>query len=125
MTTTATGTPALSFVVLFVADLDASTQYFRDQLGLLYIADQSGEGFRLFAGGEGGIQFGLIPAGEHGPKAGTVQLYFYTTDIEDLRETLRGRGVDAGPIQHPPFGDIFDVPSPHGEPPLTMMQPPR
>ena len=119
MTTTA---PTLSFALLYVADIDATRRYFTEQLGLAHLPDQSGATFHLFAAGAGGIQFGLIPAGESDPPAGTVQLYFYTQDLEGLRATLRDRGVDAGPIQHPPFGDIFDVPAPDGVP-LTMMRP--
>ncbi len=116
-------TPTLSFVLLYVEDFDATCRYLTEQLGLPHRPEQSGPAFRLFAAGEGGIEFGVVPAEESGPQAGTVQLYYYTDNLESLRETLRGRGVDAGPIQHPPFGDIFDVPSPHGEPPLTMMKP--
>lgn len=122
MTTTATA-PTLSFAVLYVDDVDASCRYLAEQLGLPSFADRGGPDFRWFAAGPGGIEFGLIPAGEDTPKAGTVQLYFYTEGLEALREAQRARGVDAGPIQHPPFGDIFAVPSPHGEPPLTMMRP--
>lgn len=122
MTTTTTA-PTLSFALLYVGDLDATQRYFTEQLGFTHLPEQSGEGFHQFAAGAGGIEFGIIPAGANGPKAGTVQLYFYTDDLEALRATLRDRGVDAGPIQHPPFGDIFDVPSPNGEPSMTMMRP--
>jgi catechol 2,3-dioxygenase-like lactoylglutathione lyase family enzyme len=116
--------PTLSFVLVVVDDLDASRRYLQEQLGLTYVPEQSGEGFHQFVSGPGGIDFGLISAREWGKPAGTAQLYFYTDDIERLRATLLERGVAAGPIQQPPFGTIFDVPSPNGEPPITMMQPP-
>ncbi len=123
MTTTQIAAPALSFVLIYAEDVNATHRYFTEQLGLAYVADQSGPDFRQYGSGEGGIGLGVIRPTAGDPQPGTVQLYFYTQDMERLRETLVARGVDAGPIQHPPFGDIFDVPSPHGEPPLTMMQP--
>jgi predicted enzyme related to lactoylglutathione lyase len=115
--------PSLSFVLLVVDDLDASRRYLQEQLGLTYRADQSGENFHQFASGTGGIDFGLIAAQTWHEPAGTAHIYFYTDDIERLRATLLDRGVAAGPIQYPPFGTIFDVPSPNGEAPLTVMQP--
>ena len=125
MTTTSITAPALAFVLVVVDDLDASRRYFAEQLGLIHRADQSGASFHQFTGGPGGIEFGLIAAKDWSDPAGTAHLYFYTDDIERLRATLLDKGVAAGPIQRPPFGTIFDVPSPNGEPPLTMMQPPR
>jgi hypothetical protein len=122
---TATTAPTLSFVLLVVDDLDGSRRYLQEQLGLIYRADQSGGGFHQFASGAGGIEFGLISAQTWNEPAGTAHLYFYTDDIERLRASILDKGVAAGTIQHPPFGTIFDVPSPNGEPPLTMMQPPR
>jgi hypothetical protein len=125
VTNTTSTAPTLSFVLLVVDDLDASRRYLAEQLGLTHVPEQSGEGFHQFISGPGGIDYGLISAQAWPEPAGTAHLYFYTDDIERLRATLLDKGVAAGPIQQPPFGTIFDVPSPNGEPPLTMLQPPR
>jgi hypothetical protein len=123
MTTTTTAAPALGFALMWVDDVDVSCRYLSEQLGLVREPGGDGEGFRQFAAGSGGIGFGLIATGPQGPQAGAVRFYFYTPDVEELRATLTERTVAVGEIQHMPFGTIFDVPSPNGEPPMTMMQP--
>lgn len=111
--------PTVDFVVIYTADLDASFRYFTQTLGLETKEDESGPDFRYITGAPGGIDFGLMPAdAEH--RAGQVDLYFKTHDLEGLRTTLLDKGVAASPIMHPPFGTIFTVPSPDGET-LTMM----
>jgi len=115
--------PTLSFALLHVADIDAAYRYYTEQLGFVPVPDQSGPAFRMFAPAEGGIPFSIATAPEPS-MVGEIELYFYTQELETLRATLLGRGVDAGPIQSPPFGDIFTVPVPDGVP-LTMMQPPQ
>ncbi|MDQ6833825.1 MAG: VOC family protein [Chloroflexota bacterium] len=114
--------PTLSFAMLHVADIDAAYRYCTEQLGFVPVPEwQSNPTFRMFAPAEGGITFSIATARESS-MVGEIELYFYTQDLEGLRATLLGRGVDAGPIQSPPFGDIFTVPAPDGVP-LTMMRP--
>ncbi len=125
MTTTTTTAPALGFALMWVEDVDASCRYLSEQLGLVRETEGDGDGFRQFAAGSGGIGFGLIATGPQGPQAGAVRFYFYTDDLEALRGAQQGRGVAAGEVKRMPFGAIFDVPSPNGEPPLTMMQQPQ
>lgn len=124
-TTPTTSAPVLGFALMWVDDVDASCRYLSEQLGLTRAPEGDGEGFRLFAAGPGGVGFGLIATGEQGPQAGTTKLYFYTDNLQALRAAQQGRGVAVGEIRRMPFGTIFDVPSPNGEPPLTMMQPPQ
>lgn len=114
--------PTLSFALLHVADIDAAYRYCTEQLGFVPMPEQNGPTFRMFAPAEGGIPFSIATAPEPS-MVGEIELYFYTQELESLRATLLGRGVDAGPIQSPPFGDIFTVPAPDGVP-LTMMRPP-
>lgn len=116
-------TPTLSFALLHVADIDAAYRYCTEQLGFVPVPEwQSNPTFRMFAPREGGIPFS-IGAAPDAAKVGQVELYFYTDDLEGLRAAQIAKGVDAGPIQNPPFGDIFTVPAPDGVP-LTMMRPP-
>ncbi len=114
--------PTLSFALLHVADIDAAYRYCTEQLGFVPDPEwQSNPSFRMFTPAEGGIPFSIATAPESS-QVGEIELYFYTQELENLRAALLGRGVDAGPIQSPPFGKIFTVPAPDGVP-LTMMQP--
>lgn len=119
--TTTIAAPTLSFALLHVADIDAAYRYCTEQLGFVPVPEQSGPTFRMFAPAEGGIPFSIATAPEPS-QVGEIELYFYTQELENLRAALLGRGVDAGPIQSPPFGQIFTVPAPDGVP-LTMMRP--
>ena len=114
-------TPSLSFALLHVSDIDAAYRYCTEQLGFVPISEQSGPAFRMFAPREGGIPFSIATAPEPS-MVGEIELYFYTDDLEGLRTAVVAKGVEAGPIQSPPFGDIFAVPAPDGVP-LTMMRP--
>jgi len=114
-------TPTLSFALLHVADIDAAYRYCTEQLGFVPVPEQSGPTFRMFAPSEGGIPFSIAPAPD-ASKVGEIELFFYTQDLEGLRTAMLSKGVEAGPIQSPPFGDIFTVPAPDGVP-LTMMRP--
>lgn len=116
-----TATPTLSFALLHVADIDVAYRYCTEQLGFVPVPEQSGPTFKMFAPAGDGIPFSIAAAPEPS-QVGEIELYFYTQELESLRDALMGRGVEAGPIQSPPFGDIFTVPAPDGVP-LTMMRP--
>ncbi len=115
--------PALTFVMLHVHDIDAAFRYFSDQLGMIHIPDQDAPAFRMFAPMPGGISFGIVNEGADGPKPGSVELIFSTPDLEGVRTTLVGRGVEASTIQTKPFGEYFEIPAPDGEV-ITVMRPP-
>ena len=119
--TTTTAAPTLSFALLHVADIDAAYRYCTEQLGFVPMTEQNGPTFRMFAPAEGGIPFSIATAPEPS-MVGEIELYFYTQELEKLRDAMLNRGVDAGPIESPPFGQIFTVPAPDGVP-LTMMRP--
>ncbi len=111
--------PTLDFVVINVSDIEASFHYYTETLGFTSVSEQSGPKFRYLQGAPGGIDFGLNQADEQHP-AGLVEIYFKTHELEGLRTELVAKYVEASPIMHPPFGDIFTVPSPDGES-LTML----
>lgn len=111
--------PTLDFVVIHVSDIEASFRYYTETLGFTTDPEQNGPDFRYLKGAPGGIDFGLLAADkEHQP--GSIKLYFKTHDLTGLREELLNKQVKASSIMHPPFGDIFTVPSPDGEP-LIML----
>jgi catechol 2,3-dioxygenase-like lactoylglutathione lyase family enzyme len=103
--------PTLDFVVLYVSDLTASRDFFTKNLGFTHLADQDEPGFSQLAVSESSIGFGLVQAGPNTPPPGSTRLYFKTSDLPGLHEILLGKGVEVGPILHPPFGAIFDVSS--------------
>lgn len=111
--------PTLDFVLIVVADIEASFHYFTETLGFTTLPQENGPTFRYLKGAPGGIDFGLVQTNETRP-IGQIELYFKTHDLEGLRAELLDKGVAASPIAHPPFGTIFTVPSPDG-PTLTMM----
>ncbi len=108
---TSSTTLALDFVVFHTADLDQSQEFFT-KLGLQFIAEESGPTFRQFKGAEGSAAFGLLLAGEETAPAGAVKVYFKTHNLENLRQEVIAKGIEASPILHPPFGDIFNVTAP-------------
>jgi catechol 2,3-dioxygenase-like lactoylglutathione lyase family enzyme len=113
--------PALDFVVIRVADIEASFRYYTETLGFTTDPTQNGPDFRYLKGAPGGIDFGLFQADEaHQP--GSIALYLGTRDLEGLRQELLNKQVEVSPIMHPPFGDIFTMPSPDGES-LTVWKP--
>ena len=106
--------PTLDYVVIRVSDIEASFRYYTETLGFTTDPEQNGPTFRYLKGAPGGIDFGLFAADEeHQP--GHIELYLKAHNLEGLREELLGKQVKVSPIMHPPFGDIFAVPSPDGE----------
>jgi catechol 2,3-dioxygenase-like lactoylglutathione lyase family enzyme len=116
-------TPALDFVLFYVADLEQSLSYYSDRLGFKRVTDQDGPDFRYLTTGSGGPDFGLLQVRAGTPAAGTVELYFKTYELEQLRADLTARNVETTPVVQRPFGSIFSVSSPDGNL-LTMMAPP-
>jgi predicted enzyme related to lactoylglutathione lyase len=114
MTAATIAAPSLNFVLFYVADLDASAEFFANTLGFTLDAGQSGPVFRQFTAGPGGATIGLLQASDQTPPPGEVDLYLGTPDLAALRETWTGRGIAATPIVQMPFGKIFEVTTPDG-----------
>ena len=111
--------PTLDFVLINVADIENSFQYFTEKLGFTTDPEQNAPTFRYLKGAPGGIDFGIRQASEDNP-VGKIELYFKTHNLEGLRSELVGKQIEASSIMHPPFGTIFTVQSPDGIT-LTMM----
>lgn len=94
---------ALGRVVVLVDDLDAALAFYRDVLGFGVLHDQTAHGFRyLHVGlpGQDAVGIWLMPAtGDRERElvgrqsGGAPLLVLYTTDLDAVRERLRGRGV--------------------------------
>ncbi len=118
--TTSIAAPTIDFVLFYVSDMQTSLEYFTEKLGFGYLPEQSSPTFCTLSSGEGSIGFGLLLVEPETPPAGTVEVYFKTPDLDQLRSAITGRGVEATPIVHRPFGSIFTVQSPDKQL-LTMM----
>jgi len=112
-------TPSLSFVMLYVADLDQATVYL-ESLGFRYVPAESTPFFREFLDGSN-VPFSILLATPNSPKPGTAQLYFKTPDLNALHTQLSEQGIAVSPLMQRPFGTIFDVPALDGHR-LTMQQ---
>lgn len=114
MTAATVAAPSLNYVLFFVSDIEASTDFFANALGYTLDPSQSAPTFRQFAADPNGATIGLLQADDQTLPAGEIKLYFGTPDIAALRETWTGRGVAATPIVQMPFGRIFEVTTPDG-----------
>lgn len=122
VTMTTPAAPALSFVMLHVTDFDTADRYYTDTLGFTPMPDRGGPGFRMFAPANGGIAFAIGAVTPDSAAAGTVELYFYTDDLDAQRAALANRGADLSDTITMPFGTFFTVPALDGEP-LYIMRP--
>jgi predicted enzyme related to lactoylglutathione lyase len=105
--------PSLDFVVYYVADLDATSGFFKDVLGFSPAPEGDSPGFRQFVDGAG-AGFGLAQASEQTPAAGEMRLYYKTSDLAALREQWTASGTTLSPSVTLPFGKIFEVSTPDG-----------
>ena len=117
-----TATPYLDFVVLSVSDIEASLEYYL-KLGFTLFEEGSAPDFKQLEGRKGSPGIGLLAASSDNSTPGTVKLYFKTEDqpLNEWREGLIEKGVEASPISHPPFGSIFTVPSLDGHHLIMMV----
>lgn len=106
--------PALDFVVFYVADLDQSFHFFKEQLGFAHLPEGDGPNFRQFDGGGRGMSFGLALAGAGTPEAGAVGLYLKAADLPALHAAWTAKGIEASPITRLPFGPVFTIATPDG-----------
>ena len=116
--------PALAFVMLRVTDFGAASRYYTDTLGFTPMLDQDAPGFRMFAPVNGGIPLLIGQATPETAAAGTVELYFSTSDLDAQRAAYASRGAAVSEIITKPFGTLFTVPTLDGEP-LYIMRPPQ
>ena len=89
---------ALTYITLFVTNLEASLRWYRDGLGL-QVVDESPRFVRLSAGN---CQIGLHAAAED-RGSGTVNLHFRVADVDRACTDLAARGIACvqGPRNQP------------------------
>ncbi len=109
----------LNFVMMHVHDVEGTSAFYADKLGLTVEARQPG--FVQFAPTGGGAAFALgqEEAGE------AVELWWYVDDADAEHAALRDRGVEiVSPPVDVPFGRTFAIKDPEGAT-LYMLQLPR
>jgi predicted enzyme related to lactoylglutathione lyase len=112
--TTMATTPALNFVIFYVSDMEKALTFFTKQLGLEHDPSQDAPNFRGFKVPAGSLPFGLSPATNQTPPAGTTEVYFSTDDLAGVHDALAKQGVKTTEIMTLPFGSIFGVAVPDG-----------
>ncbi len=115
-------TPALHFAIFYVSDMEESLKFFTEKLGLEHDPSQDAPDFRGFKVPAGSLPFGLTPATNDTPPAGTIEVYFRTDDLDGVHDALVNKGVKTTEIRKLYFGSIFGVAAPDGLR-VTMLRP--
>jgi catechol 2,3-dioxygenase-like lactoylglutathione lyase family enzyme len=100
----------LARVILFTAQMEKMTEFYRDLMGLKLITDE--KGWREFDAG--GVILALH-SGSSSPGTKGPKLVFHAKDVEALRTTLVGRGVKLGKVKLGEF-HLCDGRDPDGNP---------
>lgn len=97
-------------VILFTAQIDAMSRFYRDVLGLPQISNE--KGWREFAAGGVTIALHSGPSspGRKGPK-----IVFRARDVDALRQTLVARGARFGKVRQGEYC-LCDGKDPDGNP---------
>ena len=104
----------LSLVVIYVADLAQSKQFY-EVLGLVFEEEQHGKGPRHLACDMSGIVFEIYPCSATMPATNAVRLGFRVTSVDEAIECLKRAGIE--PIKLPqdsPWGRRAVVRDPDG-----------
>ena len=99
-------------VILFTANLESMTAFYRDVIGLEIVGRE--DGWVDFSAGACGL---ALHAGR--PKAGArpPKIVFRAADVASARATLIKRGLaDAGPVKSTGKFDLCDAKDPDGNP---------
>ena len=104
----------MSFVLLYVADLDESLAYYKNTIGLQHIPEADTPVFRGFGPEAGHLSFGICKPFDETRKVGEVEVYFNTGELDRMHDTLANQGVQTTAITQQYFGSIFTVDSPDG-----------
>jgi predicted enzyme related to lactoylglutathione lyase len=108
----------INVVYLYVRDMQRSTAFYRDVLGI----PLQGDADWAEATFHDGVRFALHQAdGDVSP--GTINVDFEVADIDDAVGTLRAAGVEVGEITRKPFGCFAEFKDPDGYA-LELFQPP-
>jgi catechol 2,3-dioxygenase-like lactoylglutathione lyase family enzyme len=103
-------TMKLARVILFTAQMDAMSKFYRDVMGLKQITNE--KGWREFAAGAARIALHSGPAspGRKGPK-----IVFHAKDVAAMRAALVARGAKFGKVHEGEF-QLCDGKDPDGNP---------
>ncbi len=112
----------LNFTLLYVDNLDQSLAYFRDTVGLKHIPEADTDVFRGFGPAVSSLSFGICKPFDDTRKVGQTELYFTTSEFENLYKTMVSQGVRTTPITQVYFGKVFTVDAPDGHL-VTMLMP--
>jgi len=102
----------ISVVYLYVRDLEAAVEFFRDRLGIPL--EQHDSTWTEAALGE--LRFALHAWHEGAPEPGSggVNISFAVDDVDEAANRLREAGVEVGPVAHEEYGSHCDVVGPEG-----------
>ncbi|MGA0604223.1 VOC family protein [Caulobacter sp. KR2-114] len=110
----------LSRIILFTANLEAMTAFYRDVIGLAVVGREAG--WVEFDAGGCAI---ALHAGRGRPGARPPKLAFHTPDVAAARAALARRGMTTlGPVKSGAHIDLCDGADPDGNPIQLSSRPP-
>jgi catechol 2,3-dioxygenase-like lactoylglutathione lyase family enzyme len=102
----------IGVVYLYVRDLEAATEFFRDRLGIPL--EQDDASWAEAALGETRFALHAWHDGAPEPGSGGVRISFRVDDVDEVAAELRAAGVAVGPVQREDYGTHCDVAAPEG-----------
>lgn len=102
----------ISVVYLYVRDLEAALEFFRDRLGIPLERDDASWAEAAL----GGTRFALHAWHEGAPEPGSggVRISFRVDDVDAAAARLRASGVSVAAVQREEYGSHCDVIGPEG-----------
>jgi catechol 2,3-dioxygenase-like lactoylglutathione lyase family enzyme len=99
-------TPRFGFAIEYVTDIDASTRFYTDVLGLR--VERSAPSF---------VQFEHFAIASDAPMGGVpeLELYWLVDDAEAAFSELSRTGTISLPLKQMPFGKVFGIQDPDGK----------
>jgi len=102
----------ISVVYLYVRDLEAAVEFFRDRLGIPI--EQEDATWAEATLGETRFALHAWHEGAPEPGSGGVRISFRVGDVDSVAAELREAGVDVGPVHREDYGTHCDVVGPEG-----------
>jgi len=96
-------------IILFTAQLEAMTAFYRDVVGLKLVGQE--EGWRDFVAGACNL---ALHRGKAAPGIRTPKIVFYSADVAQARAALKGRGARMGKLLENPEFAMCDGKDPDG-----------
>ena len=104
-------TPSFGFALEYVADIEAATRFYRDVLGLK--VERTHPTY---------VQFEHFAIATDESLSGTrdLELYWLVDDAEDAFKELSVKGEVTFPLKQLPFGTVFGLNGPTGQPRFVL-----